>query len=414
MDTAHHLILLGGALGLLGIAAGLLSARLGAPLLLAFLGLGMLAGKDGPGGVVFDDFRAAYLIGSAALAIILFEGGLKTRPATLRAALWPALALATAGVAITAGVVAAMFALCVAPPWPYPLWTLALLVGASLAPTDAAAVALLLRRARVAVPERVAATLEMESGLNDPVSVFLTVLVTNYLLTPGIVTAGQAALLLARETAGGAALGLAGGWALLFALRRMEAEAALCPVLALMGALALFGAAQSLGASGFLAVYLAGVAAGTGGHRSSAAVEHFFEAFGWLAQIVLFLMLGLLVTPYELPMTWAVPAVTATLILLARPVACLVCLPPFGFTWRETAFASWVGLRGAVPVYLTTIPLLAGVRDAQFMFGPTFVVMVISLVVQGWTIVPAARLLGFRRGKSRGAVRPESFAETAP
>lgn len=305
MEPAHHLLLLGGVLGLLGIAAGLVSARLGTPMLLAFLALGMLAGKGGPGGIVFDDVRAAYLIGSAALAMILFEGGLKTRGATLRLVLWPALALATAGVAIIAVLVAALFLLLVfllsaSPPWPHPVWALALLIGATIAPTDAAAVSLMLRRARVAVPERVTAVLEVESGLNDPVSIFLTMLVTHWLLSPTGTTVGEAVLLLVQEMAGGAVAGILGGRALLFALRRIRAEAALCPVFALMGALALFGAAQSLGASGFLAVYLAGLVVGNGRLEARAGLEHVFEAFGWLAQIVLFLMLGLLATPREI------------------------------------------------------------------------------------------------------------------
>ncbi|MBR0641668.1 potassium/proton antiporter [Plastoroseomonas hellenica] len=413
MEPAHHLLLLGGFLGLLGIAAGLVSARLGTPVLLAFLALGMLAGKGGPGGIVFDDFRAAYLIGSAALAIILFEGGLKTRRVTLRLVLWPALALATAGVAIIALLVAAFFVLVLfllsaSPPWPHPVWALALLIGAAVAPTDAAAVSLMLRRTRVVVPERVTAVLEVESGLNDPVSVFLTMLVTNWLLSPGGMTAGQGALLLVQEMAGGAIMGIAGGRALLFALRRIRVEAALCPALALMGALALFGAAQSAGASGFLAVYLAGIVIGNGGLGARAGVEHFFEAFGWLAQIVLFLMFGLLATPQEiLPSSLVGLIAIVAAGLLARSVACSACLLPFGFTLRETAFASWVGLRGAVPIYLTTIPLLAGVEGAHILFEPTFAIVVISLLAQGWTIAPVARLLGFPRGADRRSPAPD-------
>lgn len=419
MEPAHHLLLLGGVLGLLGIAAGLVSARLGTPMLLAFLALGMLAGKGGPGGIVFDDVRAAYLIGSAALAMILFEGGLRTRGATLRLVLWPALALATAGVAIIAVLVAALFLLLVfllsaSPPWPHPVWALALLIGAIVAPTDAAAVSLMLRRARVAVPERVTAVLEMESGLNDPVSIFLTMLVTHWLLSPSGMTAGEALLLLVQEMAGGAAAGILGGRALLFALRRIRAEAALSPVFALMGALALFGAAQSLGASGFLAVYLAGLVVGNGRLEARAGLEHVFEAFGWLAQIVLFLMLGLLATPREiLPSSLLGLIAIVAAGLFARAVACSACLLPFGFTLRETTFASWVGLRGAVPIYLTTIPLLAGVEGARILFEPTFAIVVISLITQGWTIGPVARLLGFPRCAGRRSQVPEQAPDPA-
>ena len=181
MDNAHHVILLAGALGLLSMFAGLFSARFGTPLLLVFLAIGILFGKEGPVGLVFDDFQAAYLIGSMALAVILFQGGLKTKRSMLKIALWPAVVLATAGVAITAGVICVMFALLPPPPLPYSPWVLALLIGAVLAPTDAAAVAVLLRRARLALPERVKAALEVEFGLNDPMSVFLTVLLTQQL-----------------------------------------------------------------------------------------------------------------------------------------------------------------------------------------------------------------------------------------
>ena len=406
MDSAHQFLFLSGALGLVAIFVGLLSARFGAPLLLVFLAIGMLAGEDGPGGIDFDDFRSAYLIGSAALAVILFEGGLKTSRSMVRLALWPALALATLGVLVTAGLVGGAIVWMLGAPWP-----VALLIGAAVAPTDAAAVAVLLRRIDVALPPRVTALLEVESGLNDPMSVFLTVLLTGLLLSPeGSTDAGQAALLFAEEMGGGLVLGLAGGTALLLALRHVRADAALYPVLALAGALTLFGACQSLGASGFLAVYLAGIIAGTSEHRAGPAVERFFEAFGWLAQIALFLMLGLLVTPREL--VAHVPpslAVAAVLILVARPLACFVCLLPFGFTARQTAFVSWVGLRGAVPIYLTIIPVLAGVKDGGILFGAAFTIVLISLLVQGWTVAPAARLLG-----TGTPATPAVEAEVAP
>lgn len=404
MNAAHHLILLGGVLGLLSIFAGLLSGRLGTPLLLVFLSLGMLAGREGPVGLVFDDLRAAYLIGSAALAVILFEGGLKTHDAALRAAFWPALTLATLGVALTAGVVAIVFCglVTLAPPtpaWPHPVWTLAVLVGASVAPTDAAAVSMLLSRSRVLIPLRLSALLEIESGLNDPVSVFLTASVTAYILAPSGMQATQAVALLGREMAGGALLGAVGGWLLVRALRRIRSEAALCPVLALMGAFALFGLAQSLGASGFLALYIAGIVVGRGIRNTKVAMLEFFTVFGWLAQIVLFLMLGLLIVPHKLIEPVMLTAVFGVVLITvtARAAACFACLLPFGFSLRETIFASWVGLRGAVPIYLTIIPALSGVAGAEFLLTPTFVVVVTSLVIQGWTIGPVAKLLGFSR-----------------
>lgn len=389
MELSHHLILLGGMLGLVSIFAGLLSARFGTPLLLVFLLLGMLAGEDGPGGIAFDDYYAAYLIGSVALAAILFDGGLNTERQMIETALWPALTLATAGVLTSAGIIGAIVVLA----WSTP-WANALLIGAIVVPTDAAAVAVLLRMGGVKLPERVAGVLEVESGLNDPMSVFLTILLVGWLLAPTGLSAGHTLLLFAEEMGGGAAIGIGGGFALVWALRSLKTEAGLYPVLALAGALTLFGGAQSLGASGFLAVYLAGVIVGNRDHQAKRGVVRFFEAFAWLAQISLFLMLGLLVTPHELPPV-VVPAlaVAVALMLVARPAAVLLCLLPFRYSLREAAFVSWVGLRGAVPIYLAIIPVLAGVRDAELLFGVAFIVVIVSLVAQGWTIAPAARLL---------------------
>jgi NhaP-type Na+/H+ and K+/H+ antiporter len=392
MARSHKLILAGGGLGLLSIAAGLISRRVGAPVLLAFLAIGMLAGDDHVLGIQFDDFGAAYLIGSVALAVILLEGGLKTPVSMLRLAFWPAAVLATIGVGVTAGILGAVVSLVDGVPV-----AAALLAGAAAAPTDAAAVAVLLRRAGAALPERLYALLEVESGLNDPMSVFLTFLLLRLIAEPGSVSVGGAVL---EEMVGGAALGVAGGWVLAQSLKRLPIEASLAPVLVLTGGLAVFGLAQLLGTSGFLATYVAAVITGATQHRARQDVEHFFEGMAWLAQIVLFLMLGLLVTPEDLPpyLPGAVGG-AALLILVARPVAVFACLLPFRFSLRETAFASWVGLRGAVPIYLSIIPGLADPQRDERLFASIFILVIASLVVQGWTVAPAARLLGFgRRG----------------
>jgi NhaP-type Na+/H+ and K+/H+ antiporter len=390
---AHELILLGGVVGLASILAGLVSRRVGAPVLLVFLGFGMLAGEDGVLGIQFEDFTSAYLIGSVALAVILFEGGLKTPVSMLRLAFWPAAVLATIGVAVTA-VVLGLFVTLVDG---VPLLG-SLLAGAAAAPTDAAAVAVLLRRAGAALPERLLALLEVESGLNDPMSVFLTFLLMRLIAEPGSIGFDDAALLFLREMAGGAVLGLAGGWGLAQLLKRLRLEPSLAPVLVLAGGLAIFGLAQLLGTSGFLATYLAAVVTGATPHRTHQGVEHFCEGMAWLAQIVLFVMLGLLVTPHELPPYLPSAIVgAAVLILLARPVAVFACLLPFRFTLRETAFASWVGLRGAVPIYLSIIPALADPRRDERLFASIFILVIASLVVQGWTVGSAARVLGFAR-----------------
>src|SRR6516165_7588686 len=386
LARSHKLILSGGALGLLSLVAGLISRRIGAPVLLVFLAIGMLAGDDHVLGVQFDDFGAAYLIGSVALAVILIEGGLKTPVSMLRLAFWPAAVLASIGVGVTAGVLGAVISLVDGVPV-----AAALLAGA-------AAVAVLLRRAGAALPDRLFALLSVESGLNDPMSVFLTFLLIHLIAEPGSIGIGGAVMLFLEEMVGGAALGLAGGWLLARSLKRLPIEAPLAPVLVLTGGLAVFGLAQLIGTSGFLATYLAAVITGATQHRAHEDVEHFFEGMAWLAQIVLFLMLGLLVTPENLP-SYLPGAVigAAVLILLARPAAVFLCLLPFGLKLRETAFASWVGLRGAVPIYLSIIPGLADPHRDERLFASIFILVIASLVVQGWTVAPAARLLGFGR-----------------
>ena len=394
MVWANQIILAIGGLALVSILAGLLSRRIGAPLLLVFLGVGM-AGRYALPGLEFDDFRAAYVIGSIALAVILWDGGLRTPMQMVRLAWGPALALATIGVGLTAGIVGVAVTLFGGAPL-----LGGLLAGAAVAPTDAAAVSALLHRARVALPDRVEATLELESGLNDPASVFLTVLLMLLIRDPGTLGATDAALMFGQQMGGGAAIGVAGGFALLALLRRLPIEASLAMVLAVAGVLTLFGLAQVVETSGFLAIYIAALIVGPATFPARAAFGPFFGGLAWLAQIVLFVMLGLLVTPTQLlPLAGPALGATAVLILLGRPVAVFACLAPFGFAWRDMAFVAWVGLRGAVPIYLSLVPAIGDVRGMR-LFDGVFVAVVASLVVQGWTIGPAARLLGFGRGTS--------------
>jgi cell volume regulation protein A len=389
VEASHQLILLGAALVLLSIFAGLFSARFGAPLLLVFLGLGMMAGEDGPGGIQFSDFQAAYLIGSVALAVILFDGGLRAERAAVKRALWPALTLGTIGVAITAALVGLAAVLVFRVDWPQ-----GFLIGATVASTDVAAVVSLLHLRKLDIHARVSATLEVESGLNDPMAIFLTVLLVELLFRSHLALGMQALVLFVIEMGGGAAIGIAGGYLLLWLVNRLDAASGLYPILALAGALALFGGAQTIGASGFLAVYLAGLIIGNHRHRATQVIDRFLDGFAWLSQIVLFLMLGLLVTPSALmPMLLPSLAVAAVLILIARPAAVWLCLLPFRFSKRETLFIAWVGLRGAVPIYLAIIPVLAGAPGGAMFFSIAFIVVMVSLTVQGWTIAPLARLL---------------------
>ncbi len=390
MQFGNEFILVGAALVALSILAGMFSSRLGAPLLLVFLGLGMLAGEEGPGGIQFDNFGAAYLVGSMALALILFDGALRTPRQVFRIGLWPALSLATIGVVVTAGIaaVAAVYALGMTPLQGF-------LVGASVAPTDAAAVFLLLHARGNEIGRRVSATLEVESGANDPTGIFLTIAAVNLLNHPGQSLTWGFALEFVRQMGGGAVIGVVGGYALLALINRVEIAAGLYPILAAAGGLLIFAGGQSLDASGFLAIYLAGLILGNHRHRAHALISRFHDGLAWLAQILMFLMLGLLVTPHDLLDNLAgTAALSLVLILVARPVAVAVSLIPFRFRWREKAFIAWVGLRGAVPIFLATVPVLAGLPHGTQYFDIAFFVVLSSLLIQGWTVAPAARLLG--------------------
>lgn len=389
MELASQLILVGAALILLSIVAGLVSSRLGAPLLLVFLALGMLAGEDGPGGIQFDDFHAGFLIGSVALAIILFDGGLHTRFSSFRLALGPALVLATLGVLITAGITALFASLVLDLNW-----IEAVLVGSIVSSTDAAAVFFMLRMHGLSLQQRVSTTLEIESGINDPMAIFLTLTCVE-LLQMGVTTPGWSVLgEFVLQMGGGAVIGLAGGYALLWLVNRLEIASGLYPIFVVSFALSLFAGAQVLGASGFVSVYLAGLILGNRQHRASQMIERFHEGLSWLSQIVMFLILGLLVTPHTLlPGLPAAIFVAVILMLVARPIAVWVCLAPFRFRWREIAFIAWVGLRGAVPIFLATAPVLAGLPGARVYFDLAFVAVLVSLVCQGWSVARVARAL---------------------
>lgn len=393
MDFGNYLVLICAGLILLSIFAGLVSSRIGAPLLLVFLALGMLAGEDGPGGIDFDDFEAAYTIGALSLAIVLFDGGLRTTVDTLRSASWPALLLATVGVALTAALtgVAAHFLFGLR-------WLESLLVGSIIASTDAAAVFFLLRLRGTNLVKRARATLEAESGLNDPMAVFLTVTCVELLgsmpSTMSWSLGGDLVLVFLLQIVGGGIVGAIGGYTLVESINRVKLASGLYPVLALAGALLVFALAQVIGASGFLAAYLCGLVVGNRRHRARQLIERFQDGIAWLSQIVMFVMLGLLVTPSRLAEN-PLPslAIALVLILIARPVAVILCLAPFRHAWREQTFISWVGLRGAVPIFLGTIPVLVDVPNARFYFDVAFMVVLTSLVIQGWTVNRAARLL---------------------
>ncbi len=394
MEFANHLILIGSGLILISIFAGMISSRFGAPLLLVFLVLGMLAGEDGPGGIDFDDFGTTYLVGSIALAIILFDGGLRTRVESLRKVAAPALVLASAGVVVTAAVTgaAASFLLGIG-------WLEGLLLGSIVASTDAAAVFLLLHLRGLRLRERLSSTLEAEAGLNDPMAVLLTITCVSLLGMPEVPFNGDTAVALVGtfvlQMVGGATAGLAGGYLLLFMINRIQVAAGLYPIVVTASVLSIFAASQTLGASGFLAAYLMGLTVGNRNHKSSLQIDRFHDGLAWLSQIAMFLMLGLLVTPSELlPVLLPAVVIALALMLVARPLAVALCLPWFGFKAREIGFVSWVGLRGAVPIFLGTIPVLAGLDHAAAYFGVVYVVVLVSLIFQGWSIGLAGRKFG--------------------
>lgn len=388
LDSVSIAILLGAVLVMAGILSSLLALRFGAPLLLVFLFIGMAAGDSGPGGLQFDDVRTTYLVGSVALALILFDGGLRTRFQSIRAVLAPSMLLATIGVLVTA--------LATAPVAKYVLdvhWSEALLIGAVVASTDAAAVFLLVHTQGLRLRPRVGATLEAESGTNDPFAIFLTLMLVEF-ISIGQSSASHVLMEFAQEAVLGTIMGVVGGRLVVLALNRVALPQGLHAPFVTTAALVIFGFAQIVHASGFLAVYLAGIIIGNRPTRAHNSVVAFLDAATWLAQIVMFVLLGLLVSPGRL-LNSAGPAVVVALALmiLARPLAVFLCLAPFRFNWREKIFIAWTGLRGAVAIFLASIPMLVGLSNAYLYFDVAFVVVIISLLLQGWTLGPAARRL---------------------
>jgi potassium/hydrogen antiporter len=388
LDSVSIAIFLGAVLVMAGILSSLLALRFGAPLLLVFLVIGMLAGDAGPGQLSFDDVRTTYLVGSVALALILFDGGLRTKFQSIRTVLAPSMVLATIGVLLTA--------LVTAPAARYVLdlnWTESLLVGAVVASTDAAAVFLLVHTQGLRLRPRVGATLEAESGTNDPFAIFLTLMLVEF-ISSGESSVGRVMLELVREGVLGAVVGVIGGRLVVLALNRMALPQGLHAPFVTTAAVVIFGMAQIAHASGFLAVYLAGIIIGNRPTRAHNSVVTFLDAATWLAQIVMFVLLGLLSSPQRI-LNSVGPAVIVALVLMlvARPLAVVLCLVPFRFNWREKIFIAWTGLRGAVAIFLASIPMLIGLPKAYLYFDVAFVVVIISLLLQGWTLAPAARWL---------------------
>jgi len=390
-------LLIAAGLVFVSLLAGLFSVRLGFSFLLVFLVAGMLLGEDGPGGVAFNDFELAFWVGNVALAVILLDGGLRTHHRTFRTGLKPALWLATLGVLVTAAITGAAAHFLLGLSWP-----MALLLGAVVGSTDAAAVFALLKSSGVKLSERVAATLEIESGLNDPMAVYLTLALIGWIVLQA--QAGAAPEMqwwwplrdLALQFGWGAALGLGLGWGFALLLRRLTLWArpsgGVRALLLTSAGLSVFALTTWVGGSGFLAIYVFGVLVSYKAAQSVTPSLSAMDGFAWLAQASMFLLLGLLVTPSD-ALAALLPAlgVVAVLMLVARPLAVWIILKPLRFDKREIAFISWVGLRGAVPIVLAIFPVMAGVEDAEIFISVALIVVMASLILQGSTIPWSAR-----------------------
>lgn len=389
METAFVIpLFIAAGLVMAGILVSPLSSRLGMPVLLLFLAVGMLAGQDGPGNIVFNDIELSFVVGNLALAVILLDGGMRTDVHHFRVGLRPALVLASLGVVVTTAVVGTVSAWLLDVPL-----IVGMLMGAIVSSTDAAAVFSLLQGGGLSLNDRIKATLEIESGSNDPMAIFLTLLLIGMIEDPGG-TWVNALIMLVQQFSIGALAGWLGGIFVARVLKEVSLVSAMYPLLVVSSGLVLFAATNMLHGSGFLAIYLMGVMLSARRPAQMDSILQIHDGLAWLAQLVLFLLLGLLVTPSDLLDTLPQAlAISAALILVARPLSTVLSLLPFGFSRAEHIFMGWVGLRGAVPIVLAIFPLMAGVAEARTIFQITFIVVMISLLLQGSTLSFVARKL---------------------
>ncbi|MFK0383741.1 potassium/proton antiporter [Agrobacterium sp. NPDC090273] len=391
VESFYFLLLVATILVLVAAFSSLIAFRFGAPLLLLFLMIGLAAGVDGLG-IEFTNNPLAYMLGSLVLAVILFDSGFGTSIQSFRISAAPAISLATVGVILTsvffAGAAALLLGLS---------WLEGLLLGAIVASTDAAAVFFLLRIGGIHIRDQVRSTLEVESGTNDPMAIFLTIALVEVISKgQGLAGFDRSFVILFLEQMGlGLIFGLLGGLMIVAVVNRFAADRGLAPIFVLALALLVFSFTGTIGGSGFLAVYVAGIVAGNRKIFAKETIRRFHEGLTWLSQIIMFLMLGLLATPSQFPAI-AVPAVLLALFLIfvARPLAVWLSLMPFNYTQQETSFVAWVGLRGAVSILLAIMPILGGLDDAQIYFNAAFIIVLVSLLLQGWTIKPVATRLG--------------------
>jgi cell volume regulation protein A len=390
VPSIETIALVASVLLIISIVASKASERLGVPALLAFVGIGMLAGSEGPGGIPFSDPWLAQAVGVLALALILFSGGVDTDWHFVRPALLPGATLATAGVVVSAAVLGTLVHLILAMPL-----LQGLLLGAIVSSTDAAAVFAVLRARNVGLQARLKSLLELESGSNDPMAVFLTTAMIQTLTEPSSTVGSIVVGFLVQMIIGaGAGYLLGRGTVVLVNHLRLQYEG-LYPVLTLALALLTYGATAWLGGNGFLAVYVAGLVVGNSDFIHKRSLIRFHDGLAWLMQIAMFLVLGLLAFPSHLVAVTVSGLITAALLMLvARPVSVFLVLALFAMSLREKTMVAWVGLRGAVPIVLATFPLLAGVPDAHVLFDLVFFVVLTSVLLQGTSIPAVARWLG--------------------
>lgn len=392
--TIEWILLLSCMLVITAVCSVRLAQHWGAPAMILFVGIGMLAGSSGPGHINFDDYTLSYNLGLGALAMIVFAGGFETDLRDFRASIVSAGLLATFGVVIKAGLVATALVTMGFLAWPE-----ALLLGAILAPTDAAAVFSVLKGR--GLRPRLAGILETESGTNDPIAIYLTLALTTY-ATTGSMEVGSMLTGVVVQLLLGTLYGILGGLALRWSVNRMLPQDApgLYPLFVLTGGLGVYAAAVLLQGNGFLAAFLAGIVMGRGHLSYRKHIAHVLDTAAWLSQVVVFLMLGLLVFPDKLPAVLPGALVASVAVLVARPLAVTLALAPSQlnartrFNWRELTLLSWGGLKGAVPIILAIVPLLKGHPRGELLFNMAFVVVLVTTTTQGLTLIPLAKRLG--------------------
>ncbi|MET9886566.1 potassium/proton antiporter [Streptomyces sp. NPDC006430] len=385
VHTLNELLLVCSLVLLVAVAAVRISSRSGLPSLLIYLGIGVAIGQDGIGNVVFDNAELTQVIGYAALVVILAEGGLGTKWKQIKPALPAAIMLSLVGVAISVGVTAAGAHYLVGLDWRQ-----SLLIGAVVSSTDAAAVFSVLRK--VPLPSRITGVLEAESGFNDaPVVILVVAFATVGPVDPWYILLGKIAL----ELAIGAVIGLSVGFLGAYGLRHVALPASgLYPIAVMAIAVTAYAAGAMAHGSGFLAVYLAAMVLGNAKLPHWPATRGFADGLGWIAQIGMFVLLGLLVTPHELAQDfWPAVVIGLVLTMVARPLEVFVSLLPFRLPWQEQTLMSWAGLRGAVPIILATIPMVTGIEGSDRVFNIVFVLVVVYTLVQGPTLPWLARTL---------------------